>query len=118
MPDEVSSVSPLIEQGAPSTEQVPAVHVQGSRPVINKKIRALDQMDDDDHLIYHLKLAKWTEKEIHKKLVQEGRIGYNQKTIGTRFTRMRRCVAEDTDLRLADGRADWHADEVSLQCFS
>jgi hypothetical protein len=83
--------------------------------VTNKRIRALDQMDDDDHLIFHLKLAKWTEKEIHKKLVQEGRIGYNQKTIGTRFTRMRRCTAEDTDRRLADGRADWYAAEVSLQ---
>lgn len=74
----------------------------------------MDAMDEDDRLIYHLKLAKWSEKDIHKKLIAEGRTGYNRKTIGTRFTRMRRCITDDIDKRLADGRTAWHADEVSL----
>lgn len=69
-------------------------------------------MDDDDKLIYYLKLAKWTEREIHTKFVSEGRINYSQKTIGTRFCRMRRFIVDDTNERLKKGTAVWFESEV------
>lgn len=89
--------------------------VVGPRPVEGKgkKLCGLDDMDEDDKLIYYLKLAKWTERAIHEKFVAEGRIGYNQKTIGTRFARMRRFIMSENDQRLEDGRAVWLEPEVS-----
>ena len=89
--------------------------VVGPRPVEGKgkKLCGLDDMDDDDKLIYYLKLAKWSERAIHDKLVAEGRIGYNKKTIGTRFARMRRFIMAETDKRLKDGTTVWLDAEVS-----
>lgn len=89
--------------------------VIGTRPVEGKgkKLCGLDDMDKDDRLIYYLKLAKWSERAIHEKLVAEGRIGYSQKTIGTRFARMRRFIMAENDQRLKDGTVVWLAAEVS-----
>jgi hypothetical protein len=44
--------------------------------------------------------------------VSEGRINYSQKTIGTRFGRMRRFIMEDNDERLKKGTAVWFQKEV------
>lgn len=89
--------------------------VGGCQPVggKGKKLCAVEDMDEDDKLIYFLKLAKWTEREIHAKLVSEGRINYNQKTIGTRFGRMRRFIVDDNDKRLEKGTAVWFQSEAS-----
>lgn len=89
--------------------------VIGTRPVggKGKKLCGLDDMDEDDQLIYYLKLAKWSERAIHEKFVTEGRIGYNQKTIGTRFARMRRFIMAENDKRLKDGTIVWLAADVS-----
>jgi hypothetical protein len=89
--------------------------VVGPRPVEGKgkKLCGLDDMDEDDRLIYYLKLAKWSERAIYEKFVAEGRINYNQKTIGTRFARMRRFIMTENDQRLKDGTAVWLEAEVS-----
>lgn len=89
--------------------------VVGPRPVEGKgkKLRGLADMDEDDKLIYYLKLAKWSERAIHERFVAEGRIGYNQKTIGTRFARMRRFVMSENHQKLKDGKAVWLEDDVS-----
>lgn len=103
----------------PSTAPAPPSdadrRVVGPRPVEGKgkKLCGLDDMDEDDRLIYYLKLAKWTERAIHEKFVAEGRIGYSRKTIGTRFTRMRRFIMSENDQRLKDGTAVWLEAEVS-----
>lgn len=88
--------------------------VGGCQPVggRGKKLCAVEDMDDDDKLIYYLKLARWTEREIHTKFVSEGRINYNQKTIGTRFCRMRRFIVDDMNERLKKGTAVWFESEV------
>jgi hypothetical protein len=90
--------------------------VVGPRPVEGKgkKLCSLEDMDEDDRLIYYLKLAKWSERAIHEKFVTEGRINYNQKTIGTRFARMRRFLMAENDQRLKDGTAAWLEAEVRL----
>ncbi|EED19450.1 hypothetical protein TSTA_027450 [Talaromyces stipitatus ATCC 10500] len=44
--------------------------------------KAIEQdMDEDDKLIYYLKLAKWTERAIHEKFVAEGHTNYNVKPL-------------------------------------
>lgn len=111
------------ETNEPSTAPAPASDadrvVVGPRPVEGKgkKICGLDNMDEDDKLIYYLKLAKWTERAIHDKFMAEGRIGYNQKTIGTRFARMRRLIMSENDQRLKKGTAVWLEDEVSESSY-
>lgn len=90
------------------------IKLEGGLPVVAKKISTFDDMDSDDQLLYNLKLAKWTEKDIHARFQAEGRTGYSQKTIGTRFTRMKRFFSKDLDRRLESGETDWHADDVSL----
>lgn len=88
--------------------------VGGCQPVggRGKKLCAVEDMDEDDKLLYYLKLAGWTEREIHTKFVSEGRINYSQKTIGTRFCRMRRFIMDDNDQRLKNGTAVWLEPEV------
>lgn len=89
--------------------------VVGPRPVEGKgkKLCCLADMDEDDKLIYYLKMAKWSQRAIHEKFVAEGRIGYNQKTIGTRFARMRRFIMSENHQELKDGKAVWLEDDVS-----
>ncbi|XHG05468.1 hypothetical protein AWENTII_008690 [Aspergillus wentii] len=65
-------------------------------------------MDSDDDLLWHLKLAKWTEKDIHQRFIREGRTGYREKTIGTRFCRMKKIMRLHTDKGLESGMGGWH----------
>ncbi|KAH8695465.1 hypothetical protein BGW36DRAFT_409043 [Talaromyces proteolyticus] len=90
--------------------------VVGCTPVggKGKRVCAVEEMDEDDRLLFHLKLAKWTEREIHKKFGSENRINYSTKTIGTRFSRMRRFITQDNDKRLVKGDAVWFESEESL----
>lgn len=90
--------------------------VVGCRPLegSGRKLCGLEDMDEDDKLIYYLKLAKWTERDIHNKLVSESRIDYHIKTIGTRFSRMRKYIMADNDERLKQGTIAWLEAEVSL----
>ncbi|KAL1998902.1 hypothetical protein VTN02DRAFT_5406 [Thermoascus thermophilus] len=82
------------------------VKVEGGRPAVSKKVKA--DMDSDDELLWRLKLAKWTEKEIHTRFLAEGRIGYCQKTIGTRYCRQKKVMKEHMDQLLEQGKAGWH----------
>ncbi|QGA12748.1 hypothetical protein EYB26_000393 [Talaromyces marneffei] len=101
---------------APQSPTDPDRIVVGPRPVEGKgkKLCGLEDMDEDDKLIYYLKLAKWSERAIHEKFAAENRIGYNQKTIGTRFARMRRFIMAETDQRLKDGTTVWLEAEEKL----
>ncbi|OKL63392.1 hypothetical protein UA08_01519 [Talaromyces atroroseus] len=104
-PTSTKATSNPVQNPSPKDHRI----VVGGRPVEGKgrKLCAIEDMDEDDKLLYFLKLAKWTEREIHSKFASEGRINYNIKTIGTRFSRMRHFIMAENDRRLEEGNAAW-----------
>jgi hypothetical protein len=85
--------------------------VPGGRPAVAKKVTA--DLDSDDETIMRLKGAKFLEKDIAQILVDEGRIAYNPKTIGTRFARIQIALAKQKDEMLDEEITDWHEGDVS-----
>ena len=59
-----------------------------------------------------MKEAKYLEKDIAQRLVDEGRIAYNPKTIGTRWSRLRRALQKRHDELLDAEMTDWHEGDV------
>ena len=84
--------------------------VPGGRPAVPKKVTA--DLDSDDELIVRMKEARYREKDIADRLQEEGRIKYNQKTIGTRWVRIRRALQQRQDELLDSQQADWHNGDV------
>jgi hypothetical protein len=84
--------------------------VTGGRPATVKKITA--DMDSDDELIFAMKNAKYLEKDIAKRLADEGRMKYNAKTIGTRWARLKKAMAKRQDELLDQDLTDWHDGDV------
>ena len=76
-----------------------------------KKVVA--EMDSDDELIFNMKNAKYLEKDIAKRLADEGRIHYNPKTIGTRWARLKKAMQAKQDELLDADLTDWHEGDVS-----
>ena len=71
-------------------------------------------MDSDDELIFSMKNAKYLEKDIAKRLADEGRTIYNPKTIGTRWARLKKVMQAKQDELLDADLTDWHEGDVSL----
>lgn len=61
-----------------------------------------------------MKEAKYLEKDIAQRLIDEGRINYNPKTIGTRWSRIRRAMQERQDKLLDAELTDWHDGDVRI----
>lgn len=59
-----------------------------------------------------MKDAKYLEKDIAQRLMDEGRIKYNAKTIGTRLSRIRKKLQERNDELLDQELTDWHDGDV------
>lgn len=55
-----------------------------------------------------MKNAKYLKKDIARRLVDEGRIKYNAKTIGTRWARLKKKLQERNDELLDAELTDWH----------
>lgn len=86
----------------------------GGRPAIAKKVTA--DLDSDDELIVRMKNAKYLKKDIARRLVDEGRIKYNAKTIGTRWARLKKKLQERNDELLDAELTDWHeGDDDTLE---
>lgn len=85
--------------------------VAGGRPAVAKRVTA--ELDSDDETIMRLKNAKFLEKDIAQILVEQGRIAYNPKTIGTRHARIMKALAEQHDQMLDEELTDWHDGDVS-----
>lgn len=85
--------------------------VAGGRPAIAKKVTA--DLDSDDELIVRMKNAKYLEKDIARRLADEGRVAYNPKTIGTRWARLRKAIERRNDELLDAELTDWHDGDVS-----
>ena len=60
-----------------------------------------------------MKNAKYLEKDIAQRLMDEGRIRYNAKTIGTRYARLKKKLQEKNDELLDADLTDWHDGDVS-----
>jgi hypothetical protein len=87
------------------------MRVAGGRPAIAKRVTA--DLDSDDELIVRMKNAKYLEKDIADRLIQEGRTKYNPKTIGTRWARLKRALQQAQEEKLDDELTDWHDGDVS-----
>ena len=60
-----------------------------------------------------MKQAKYLERDIAKYLADQGLIKYNIKTIGTRWARIKKKLAEHQDELLDADLTDWHDGDVS-----
>ena len=85
--------------------------ITGGRPAVAKKVTA--ELDSDDEIIFSMKNAKYLEKDIAKRLVDEGRTVYNPKTIGTRWARLKKAMQAKQDELLDADLTDWHEGDVS-----
>jgi hypothetical protein len=83
----------------------------GGRPAVPKKVVA--DMDSDDEIIFSMKNAKFLEKDIAKRLADEGRMVYNPKTIGTRWQRLKQVMQAKQDELLDADLTDWHEGDAS-----
>ena len=83
-----------------------------------KKVTA--DLDSDDELIVRMKEARFLEKDIAQALINQGRIAYNPKTIGTRWRRLKAALQKRQDDLLDADLTDWHEgdDEALLQAVS
>jgi len=89
--------------------------MRGGRPAIAKKVSA--DLDSDDELIVRMKEARFLERDIAQALIDQGRIAYNPKTIGTRWRRIKAKLQKRQDDLLDADLTDWHDGDVcSLFC--
>jgi len=80
--------------------------VKGGRPAISKPVTP--DLDTEDQIIVRMKQAKYLERDIAKYLADQGLIKYNIKTIGTRWARIKKKLAEHQDELLDADLTDWH----------
>lgn len=71
-------------------------------------------------MIVRMKEANYGKKEIAKRLADADRVQYNTKTIGTRWARLRRALAQHQEELLEADLADWHEgdDDVLYQAVA
>jgi hypothetical protein len=86
------------------------IRVEGGAAPLAKPITI--DYDSDDGRIIELKQQGYSDSSIAEMLRQEGRTRYVDKTIGSRFLRIRKLLQEKEDERLDDELSDWHAGEV------
>lgn len=96
----------------PSRSTYKTLKTAGGRPALAKKVTA--DLDSDDELIVRMKNAKYLEKDIAQRLINEGRTKYNAKTIGTRYARIRKKLEERNDQLLDEELTDWHEGDVCI----
>lgn len=82
----------------------------GGRPVLSKKVTI--DMDSEDEMIVRLKAARYPEKEIYKRLVDAGKTHYSQKTIATRYCRLKKMLERHNEEMLDAELTDWHEGDV------
>lgn len=83
---------------------------EGGRPPIAKKV--VPELDSDDEIILQMKQARFTDKDIAARLQGEGRIIYNEKSISTRYYRMKMVLRKYNDELLDADLTDWHDGDV------
>lgn len=94
----------------PSKKKRGKVRAAGGVAPVSKPVTA--NYDSDDGRIIQLKQLGHSDEVVSSMLVDEGRIRYVPKTIGSRYQRLRRVVEDKEDERLDDELSDWHEGEV------
>ncbi|KAK4547750.1 hypothetical protein LTR36_000708 [Oleoguttula mirabilis] len=84
----------------------------GGRAAIPKRIVA--DYDSDDGRIISLKQQGYSDEYVAQKMIQEGRIRYVPKTVGSRWLRLRKALEQAESEKLDDELTDWHVDEDEL----
>lgn len=69
--------------------------------------------DSDDARIIDLKQQGYPDEHVARVLIDEGRMRYASKTVGSRWLRLRKILQKYQDERLDDELSDWHVGEVS-----
>lgn len=83
----------------------------GGKAAVPKRIVA--DYDSDDGRIISLKQQGYGDEYVSSKLIQEGRIRYVPKTVGSRWIRLRKALEQAENEKLDDELSDWHVGEVS-----
>ncbi|EGP90786.1 unnamed protein product [Zymoseptoria tritici ST99CH_1E4] len=85
------------------------LRVEGGTAPLAKPITV--DYDSDDGRIIELKQQGYSDAQVADTLRQEGRVRYTDKTIGSRYLRLRKAVLEKEDEVLDDELSDWHVGE-------
>ncbi|KAK5128492.1 hypothetical protein LTR85_003160 [Meristemomyces frigidus] len=100
--------SPSINGQQPSKKP----YTSGGRAAVPKRIVA--DYDSDDGRIISLKQQCYSDEYVAQKLIQEGRIRYVPKTVGSRWLRLRKALEQAEGEKLDDELSDWHVGEDEL----
>ncbi|KAK0779180.1 hypothetical protein LTR02_009217 [Friedmanniomyces endolithicus] len=87
---------------------------KGSRVVGGKAVlpkRVVVDYDSDDGRIITLKQQGFSDEYVSQKLIQEGRIRYQAKTVTSRWLRLRKALEAAENERMDDELSDWHEDD-------
>lgn len=95
-----------------TSSNIPGLRVKGGKAPGPKPIRA--DYDTDDGRIVELKQMGHTDEQVAARLIKEGRVRYNARTITHRYMRLRKALVEKEGEMLNDELTDWHVGEVSL----
>lgn len=87
------------------------VRITDGRAAITKKVTA--DLDSDDEIIKTMKDEGQKDEVIRDRLIEEGRIRYNVKSISTRYARIRRAFHKAETENLDEDLTDWHQGDVS-----
>ena len=83
----------------------------GGKAVLSKRV--VVDYDSDDGRIITLKQQGFSDEYVSQKLIQEGRIRYQAKTVTSRWLRLRKALEAAENERMDDELSDWHEDDVS-----
>ncbi|KAK5676132.1 hypothetical protein LTS10_011422 [Elasticomyces elasticus] len=86
-----------------------AGRVAGGKAAVPKRVIA--DYDSDDGRIIALKQQGYADEYVANKLISEGRIRYQAKTVGSRWLRLRKALEQKENDRLDDELSDWHVGE-------
>jgi hypothetical protein len=87
------------------------VRITGGRPAVHKTVTV--NLDSDDEIIVSMKDQGIKDEVIRDRLIAEGRVRYDPKTISTRFVRLKKCLEKHEEEQMEDNFSDFHEDEVS-----
>ncbi|KAK4962224.1 hypothetical protein LTR28_004634, partial [Elasticomyces elasticus] len=86
--------------------------VLGGSAAVSKPITAF--YDSEDEIIVTMKQQGFSNRRVVDRLVAEGRTKYNEKTIYTRYLRIKRALQLHSDEMLDEELTDWHEGEPEL----
>ena len=79
--------------------------------------RIVADYDSDDGRIITLKQQGYSDEYVAQRLMDEGRVRYVPKTVGSRWLRLRKALQEAEDEKLDDELSDWHVGEVWVPVY-